>query len=105
MEITFLMNENSHSKFCVITQSADNGNSYWKYLGICLSWDSIWVLLWQEGCVALEEIQVSQIYTEEFMQEESNTGTIVVQEDMALGQAELKWNVLACSFACTANSV
>lgn len=33
------------------------------------------------------------------MQEESNTGTIVVQEDMALGQTEQKWSVFACSLA------
>lgn len=39
------------------------------------------------------------------MQEASDTGTIVVQEDMALGQTEQKWYALACSFACTAKSV
>lgn len=39
------------------------------------------------------------------MQEESNIGTIIVQEDTALGQAELKLNVLAYSFACNANAV
>lgn len=52
-----------------------------------------------------QEIQVSHIYTKGFMQEESNTGITVVQEDTALGQTELKGNVLACFFVCDANSV